>query len=159
MATARTTGITDVTNPEPSDASEYKPVNRIALLTKYGLFEAVGIPPRKGPVGAAGRVINLDEPEGMTDIVPALTRTTRDEFDLPSVTRADIYRMTYDAVLRKLAEGRSPEEVRAFFLEGAAAYERESQADDMGATVEGIREAVQDALAGRPSRYESPDGE
>ena len=107
MATDRMTGITNMAAPEPSDASGYKPVNRIALLTEYGLFESAGIPPPEGgPVGAAGRVVNLDEPEGMTDLVPALARNTREEFDLPSMERASIYRRIYYAVLLELAEGR-----------------------------------------------------
>src|SRR4051794_19569998 len=77
-ANSRPTEITMMPDPEPSDASGYQPVNRIALLTEYGMFEAVGIPPPEpGPIGAAGRVINLDEPEGVTDLVPALNRATR----------------------------------------------------------------------------------
>jgi hypothetical protein len=100
----------------------------------------------------------MDEPEGTTDIVPALTRNTRGEFDLPSMTRASIYSAIYDAVLREIAAGGSPEEVRATFLQSAAAYHRECPADVIAACVEGIREAVEDALAGRPLRYEPPYG-
>jgi hypothetical protein len=150
------TGITNVTDPEPSDASGYKPVNRIALLTEYGLSESVGIPPPEGPPGAAGRVVNLDEPEGVTDLVPALTRTTREEFDLPSEFRASVYWGTYYAVLEELAKGRSPEEVSASILSSATAFERDPRTDVGDAVAQGIREAVEDALAGRPVRYESP---
>jgi hypothetical protein len=141
---------------EPSDSSHYKPVNRIALWTEYGLLEAVHVPPPEGPAGAVGRVINLDEPEGMTDLVPALTRSTREEVDLPSVFLASIYGATYGAVLQELAKGQSPEEVRAFFLESAAAYWREPRTDVADAVIQGIREALEDALAGRPVRHESP---
>jgi hypothetical protein len=147
---------TGLTDPETSDSSGYNPANRIALWTKFGLLEAVHVPPPEGPAGAAGRVVNLDELEGMTDLVPAQTRTTREEFDLPSQFRASIYGATHDAVLQELAKGRSPEELRAFFVESAAAYERESRTDVDDAVVQGIREAVEDALAGRPVRYESP---
>ncbi len=141
-------------DPEPSDASQYKAVNRIALFTEYGLFEAVSIPPPKcGLVGAAGQVINLDEPEGTTDLVPALTRTTREEFDIISMTRASIYFAIYDAVRQEIGAGKSSEEVRATFLQSAAAFQLEYPTDVEKACAEAILEAVQDALADRPMRY------
>ncbi len=146
-------------DPEPSDASQYKAVNRIALFTEFGLFEAVSItPPKFGPVNAAGCVINSHEPEGTTDLVPALTRTTREEFDIISMTRASIYFAIYDAVRQEIGAGKSSEEVRATFLQSASAYQLEYSADVVKACAEGILEAVEDALAGRPMRYRPPYG-
>lgn len=131
-------------------------MNRIALWEAYGLFEAVAIPPPEGPVGAAGQVVNLDQSEGLTDLVPALIRDTREEFDLPSMYLVPIYGAVFDAVLQELAEGRPREEIRALFLESATAYVRGFQSDIMEAVVQGICEAVEDALAGLSRRYESP---
>ena len=103
-------------DPHPSDPDNAHPVNRIAILTQFGLHEMVGIPTSGRSVGAAGYVVNLDQPEPMKDLVPALARATRAEFDLARLSREWVYANSYMFVRREIGSGRTREELRAEVL-------------------------------------------
>jgi hypothetical protein len=143
---------------EPSYPREFKPVNRIALWAEYGLLETVGIHPSASPIGSAGSVFDPDRPANVTDIVPALTRANREEFDLPSTVKVSIYLAVYDDVRSEIAKRKPPEEIRAFFLQSVRVNERERPPDIIQAIIEGTVESVEDALAARPIRYKLPFG-
>jgi hypothetical protein len=105
-----------MTDPEPSDSGYPLPVNRIALIAKYGVADLVGAWFTTPGPGSAGRVVDLDAPDGMIDIVPALTRATRPEFDLLALSRGPIYQTCYKLVREEASAGRTAEEVRALLL-------------------------------------------
>jgi hypothetical protein len=142
-------------DPEPSDPSDYRPVNRIALVTESGLHEAVGFPSHiEDKVGPGGYVVNTDEPEATTDIVPELTRANLADFGLPTLDlslstlgREAFYACFYKSVRDALVAGKTPEEIQAGFLSHKAS---------LGRLAELAKNAVEDALANRPMRYEDP---
>jgi len=134
-------------DPHPSDPDNARPVNRIVLLTQFGLHETVGVPSSGRRVSAAGYVVNLDQPEGMKDIVPALARATRAEFDLLTLGREWVYGASYTFVRREIDAGRTQEELRAQILPFI---------EHIRELADTVREAVEDALANRPMRVEKP---
>src|SRR5271166_1912911 len=102
-------------DPEPSDSSDALPVNRIALLTEFGLVETVGIPARSEVrTGLAGCVQSTEQSYVTRDIVPELARTERAEFDIPSLSRAPIYVCLYTAVRNDIVAGKTPAEIRSY---------------------------------------------
>ena len=135
-------------DPHPSDLDNARPVNRIALLTQFGLHEMVGIPTSGGSVGAAGYVVNLDQPEPMKHLVPALARATRAEFDLARLSWEWVYANCYTFIKREIESGRTREELRAEILPCI---------EHTGELADPIRAAVEDALADRPMRVEKPN--
>jgi len=132
-------------DPHPSDPDNARPVNRIALLTQFGLLEVVGVSTSGRMVGAAGYVVNLDQPEPTKDVVPALARATRPEFDLPTLSWQWVYAAWYTFVRHEIGAGRAHEEIRAQIL---PIIEHSGEHADVA------REAVEDALANRPMRVE-----
>jgi hypothetical protein len=88
--------------------------------------------------------VDLEAPDEMIDIVPALTRVTRPEYDLPALSRGPIYQTCYTLAREEARARRTAEEVRALLLpliEGA------------GELADAAREALERALAGRPPKY------
>jgi hypothetical protein len=131
-------------DPDPSDFGSARPVNRVALFTRFGLFEAVGFPNSAREASALGHVVNLDQPDGMKDIVPELTRATRDEFDLPSLNLGSMYRGVYDFVKHQINAGETDEGIRSRLL---------SNVEGIAELSDLIRQAVEEALADHPPRY------
>ena len=136
-----------MTDPEPSDSGYPLPVNRIALLSRYGRVEMVGAPPPTAGPEAAGHVVDLESPPGMIDIVPALARATRPEYDLLSLSRGPLYHACYTHVRNEIRSGKAAEEIRADLL---------PLIRGSGELADALREALEDALAGRPPKYEGP---
>jgi hypothetical protein len=141
--------------PEPSDASDYRPINRIPLVTESGLHDALGFPSDfNDRVGPGGYVVNKDQPDAIKDIVPELTRANRKDFGLSTLDlslstlgREAFYVCFYKLVRDAVIGGRSPKEMQARFVANMAR---------LGRLAELAKEAVEDALAGRPMRYEDP---
>ncbi len=135
-------------DPHPSDPDNAHPVNRIALLTQFGLHEMVGVPTSLRSVGAAGYVVNLkNQPEVLKDIVPALARATRAEFRSPTISWEWVLTPIVTFVRREIESGRIREELRAEILPFI---------EHIGELADTAREAVEDALADRPMRVEKP---
>jgi hypothetical protein len=140
---------------EPSDASDYRPVNRIPLVTESGLHEAVGFPSDfKDRVGPGGYVVNRDQPDATKDIVPELRRANLQDFGLSTLDlnlstsgRETFYVCFYKLIRDAVIGGKPPEEIQARFLANMAS---------LGTLADAAREAIEDALAGRPMRYEDP---
>jgi hypothetical protein len=138
-----------MSDPELSDAGHPVPVNRIAHIAGNGQVEMVGAPPPTAGPEAAGHVVDLESPPGMIDIVPALARSKRPEYDLPSLHRGPRYHSFYTLVRDEIRSGRTPDEVRAQLF---PLIER------AGDLIDTVRDALEDALAGRPPKYEERTG-
>jgi hypothetical protein len=137
-------------DPDPSDFRDAEPVNRVALFIRFGLFEAVGFPSGAGDVGAAGHVVNLDQPEGMKEIIPAVRRTTLPEIDSLPLCKGVVYHCVYDYVRSEIEAGKTETEIRAWIPLNTENTEEPTDA------VREMLEAVEDALANRPMRYNNP---
>jgi hypothetical protein len=142
-------------DPEPSDASDFRAVNRIARVTETGYHEAVGFPSHiEDRVGPGGYVVNIDQPEATKDIVPELTRAHLADLGLSTLDRGlssfgreAFYVCFYKFVREAVSSGKTPKEIEAAFLSHMAS---------IGELADVAREAVEDALANRPMRYEDP---
>jgi hypothetical protein len=137
-------------DPDPSDFIDAEPVNRIALFAEFGLFEAVGFPSRESEADAIGHVVDLDQPSGMKEIIPAVRSATLSEFDSPSIERGLVYHCVYENVKHELDAGSTEEEIRAKLLASTKNIEGLTE------VVRETFEAIEDALANRPMRYKNP---
>jgi hypothetical protein len=141
--------------PEPSDASDYRPVNRIALVTESGLHDAVGFPSHLADsAGPGGYVVNRDQPDATKEIVPELTRANLKDFGLSTLDlslstlgREAFYVCFYKLIQDAVVGGKSPEEIQARFL---------ANMSSLGTLADVAREVIEDVLANRPMRYEDP---
>jgi hypothetical protein len=120
-------------------------VNRVALFTKFGVFEMLGFPVDDSTNEGVGRVVNLDEPPGVQSIGPALSTEFQLEFDTtPANSNEAFYRLIFNHVKSEIERGATEQDIRSWAL--AAAKSTLVFADL-------IREAVEDALGNRPLRY------
>jgi hypothetical protein len=94
-----------------------------------------------------GHVGHEPPPEGVVDIVPELARQTRPEYDVVGPMRGPLYVCCYSRAEDGLRSGRSAEEIRA---------ELRPLIEALGELADVVREAVDDAVAGRPPRFEKP---
>ncbi len=112
--------------PDPSDPSNAHPVNRVA--------------------DSFGSDSGEDAP---ADLVPELAPISSPEMDSLAERWEweSSYRLWYELARADVDSGKDPDEIRSYFLDIA---------ENSGGTAEAVREALEDALAGRPPKCKFP---
>jgi hypothetical protein len=135
--------------PDPPKAGGIYPVNRIGAF--FGPVPAGGglgeqIQARYSALLRLRTQLTGGDP---ADVVPEIARASTPEMDSLAVRWEweSCYRVWYELAKSAVDSGKDRSEIRARFLHVA---------EDSGAMAHAVREALDDALAGRPPKYKFP---